>query len=497
MEMLNSLWIGSYKLRVFVPKYERNRIKVSPHPPAQTFRSDASIRSPERSYKEVIIAKEVMGTAKEKALVFNMVDDEKAWLENCWTTFLRKEFAWEENGEEIQWECGEIVKLCYMGDNVICIKNGSKWNLQQFVKEMGDWVNHWFEWVRNWQTSDVCHRRLVWTRWFGVPLHAWNPRFFRLAGLEIGNLIKVDDATEKRDIFDFARVLLSVPYRTDINRIVSANIDGQIFQIKVAEETLFDVNHMVNYESEDSSLWSSEDFGSILSGPTIASVHGRSQALSDDGQEFVSNAYRKNLEKKDLLENENHLMRNSFQILGKVDDQIDTTVEKEHSPKESYGEQGTHEEIKEPDAGHEMMREETEQRYSKGLLNISNGSGPVVNLKPNPSPDRVLLYTGTKKEKIDEFLGRSVWGNNQFEWAFREAEGRSGGILSIWNSEIFSIVSYWNMKGAIVVNGLWGPERTDCCIVNMYAPCPLQDRIELWDRIQSIVIQNPASCVCV
>ncbi|KAL8515928.1 hypothetical protein ACS0TY_014579 [Phlomoides rotata] len=103
----------------------------------------------------------------------------------------------------------------------------------------------------------------------------------------------------------------------------------------------------------------------------------------------------------------------------------------------------------------------------------------------------------TKKENIDEFLGKSVWGDGRFGWAFREAEGRSGGILSIWNSDLFVAVSCWHMKGAAIVNGLWRSERINCCIVNIYAPCPLNERIELWDRLQIIISQNQSSCLCI
>lgn len=43
------------------------------------------------------------------------------------------------------------------------------------------------------------------------------------------------------------------------------------------------------------------------------------------------------------------------------------------------------------------------------------------------------------------------------------------------------------MGGVVIINGHWGPDRTDCCIINVYAPCSLEERIELWDRLNSVI----------
>ncbi|KAL8501990.1 hypothetical protein ACS0TY_021212 [Phlomoides rotata] len=53
------------------------------------------------------------------------------------------------------------------------------------------------------------------------------------------------------------------------------------------------------------------------------------------------------------------------------------------------------------------------------------------------------------------------------------------------------------MVGGLVVNGLWGQERIHCCIVNIYAPCILSEKIDLWDRLVSVINQNPSACICV
>lgn len=51
-------------------------------------------------------------------------------------------------------------------------------------------------------------------------------------------------------------------------------------------------------------------------------------------------------------------------------------------------------------------------------------------------------------------------GNN--DWVFKPAEGRSGGILSIWNPSIFMKLGAHVENGFICVKGVWGHNRTDC-----------------------------------
>lgn len=107
------------------------------------------------------------------------------------------------------------------------------------------------------------------------------------------------------------------------------------------------------------------------------------------------------------------------------------------------------------------------------------------------------LIQESKKEHIDENFCRILWGGRgQFNWAFRESLGRAGGIVSLWDADKFLVKSQWHMEGAVVVNGLWGQGRQQCCIINVYAPCPLAERLELWDRLRYVVLQNQDVRIC-
>lgn len=104
----------------------------------------------------------------------------------------------------------------------------------------------------------------------------------------------------------------------------------------------------------------------------------------------------------------------------------------------------------------------------------------------------------TKLESISELDCKLTWGNEYCGWVYREAEGKAGGILSIfWDKQVFSYLSHWHVNGVLVVNGLWGQDKVECCIINVYAPCLVNEKEMLWDIIQTVVLQNVSSCVCV
>ncbi|KAL8547386.1 hypothetical protein ACS0TY_006928 [Phlomoides rotata] len=88
----------------------------------------------------------------------------------------------------------------------------------------------------------------------------------------------------------------------------------------------------------------------------------------------------------------------------------------------------------------------------------------------------------TKLEKFDVKLGRSLWGNNDCEWAYREAVGR---------------ISSWHINGMLVVNGRWIDGNVKVVIINVYAPCSIPEKQLLWEAINIVVEQSNDRKICV
>lgn len=74
-------------------------------------------------------------------------------------------------------------------------------------------------------------------------------------------------------------------------------------------------------------------------------------------------------------------------------------------------------------------------------------------------------------EKVDQNICKSLWGTGNFDWVGKASNGRSGGIIYLWNSEKFVCSSFWDMEAAVIVKGHWGLEgnenrrqNSDCCV---------------------------------
>ncbi|KAL8477025.1 hypothetical protein ACS0TY_029364 [Phlomoides rotata] len=93
-------------------------------------------------------------------------------------------------------------------------------------------------------------------------------------------------------------------------------------------------------------------------------------------------------------------------------------------------------------------------------------------------------------EKIDDKIERELWGDKDCEWVYREAVGRSGGLISIWNTKVFVKTSSWHLGGML-------DENVDMVIITVYAPCSIPEKEQLWEAINIVVEQYNDRKLCV
>ncbi|KAL8476334.1 hypothetical protein ACS0TY_028855 [Phlomoides rotata] len=103
----------------------------------------------------------------------------------------------------------------------------------------------------------------------------------------------------------------------------------------------------------------------------------------------------------------------------------------------------------------------------------------------------------TKLEQVDSRHGLDLWPGQEFDWAWSEAEGRSGGLISIWNKHRFEKTSSWHIKGLLVVNDRWTEDNEEMVVMNVYASCSSVEKAQLWDSINLVIEQNNTTKICV
>ena len=110
-------------------------------------------------------------------------------------------------------------------------------------------------------------------------------------------------------------------------------------------------------------------------------------------------------------------------------------------------------------------------------------------------PDIVTIQE-TKKETIDRKMVGSIWSFRFREWAFLPSEGRSGGILVMWDSR--------TVRGVEVLLGAYSVSvklsavsgGNEWWFSGIYGPCRSRERKEFWEELAGLY-GLCAECWCV
>ncbi|XP_071714093.1 uncharacterized protein [Rutidosis leptorrhynchoides] len=84
--------------------------------------------------------------------------------------------------------------------------------------------------------------------------------------------------------------------------------------------------------------------------------------------------------------------------------------------------------------------------------------------KPN-----IIALQETKAEKISEQWIERIWGNCDYRYAFKKSNGNSGGILTIWDPNIFIANRVVERESYIAIKGHWQDLGTELILINVYA----------------------------
>ncbi|KAK7282873.1 hypothetical protein RIF29_11967 [Crotalaria pallida] len=79
----------------------------------------------------------------------------------------------------------------------------------------------------------------------------------------------------------------------------------------------------------------------------------------------------------------------------------------------------------------------------------------------NSQKEKEQDFEETKLEAVDRRCCEMLWGAINFEWAFKPSEGRSGGLISLWRKETFSMINIHAGRDFILVQGKAIAEEID------------------------------------
>ena len=130
----------------------------------------------------------------------------------------------------------EDVKMAKLGGNKILLSFGDVEEALSIFKEFNLQFSDVFYSLERWVPGPNLSVRTVWLRFYGVPLHAWNPLIFEEIGGRFGEVLGVAKETEERSELLFGRVCIKTESHQFLNHLVDLVIFGNIFPITIREE---------------------------------------------------------------------------------------------------------------------------------------------------------------------------------------------------------------------------------------------------------------------
>ncbi|KAL8469021.1 hypothetical protein ACS0TY_032008 [Phlomoides rotata] len=550
---LNDIWFGSYKLRANLSKFDKksgtnkadSNTKMTSIGPSNSVQGNAWRKS-DISYAEAVKGSlrqpnenrnnQTQDDRSYAGLRYVSTVEDRERLKGCFIGILKEKFLW------IKEACEGRLSVNYLGGHLVLVQPSSELDIQDQDLER---IAYWFESIRPWCESDVDNKRVIWTQWFWVPMHAWNSKFFKLVSTKFGHLIRLDEDTFARRKLQMARVLIRTS-RPEIPREPFAVlIDERVFHIRIREE--------VEDLEDDYEEWSSDEVCVEDGDDSSWSKESDSKDTSDfrsvcvDGEKEAETFHRREeqLDDRDIINTVLHESRvginetrigtletpcsNKSEAAAVITRNGETLPDTSHDKREVGHNVGTEipdaetnsAQICAPTLGHTQHSAQSVEKILIDLNGPSFEDGPIHSLPVvsfnNPDEDwmetssesqsaqnsqmsdehdtcsgeeinsglTATKWTPSKAWDVGKKLGligkvtdeaiikhnedlerkkrrkagkeakletmedgicKAVWGRQNFDWAYKEAEGRSGGILSIWNDDIFCKSSSWHIK---------------------------------------------------
>lgn len=99
----------------------------------------------------------------------------------------------------------------------------------------------------------------------------------------------------------------------------------------------------------------------------------------------------------------------------------------------------------------------------------------------------LVFIQESNTENCTQKLINSFWNDPKISWAASPSTGLSGGIISLWNNSHFSSKEVKIQKNWVALKGFIKNNTWECTLINIYGPCNVEGRKEVWMDIINFV----------
>jgi len=248
---LDAIRIGLWKLRVNIARYRKKEQPKEARNQNRRVEGSKKVWSQKemhRSFAEVVMSGSASlsqgkkSDGEQKELEFDLpcfkVDVEPSlWLESCFIGRFSKLSNFQAVKESVVVGGYGSLSLSYLGENFMLLAGDGEISVAKVIDDNKEWFGDIFDSLVPWDNSFSVSGKVAWVRIRGLPLMFWNRQCFELIGELVGKFIEVDEATEAREILEFARLRIKIPAGGNANVVKSIIINDYRCRITFEEDT--------------------------------------------------------------------------------------------------------------------------------------------------------------------------------------------------------------------------------------------------------------------
>ncbi|XP_071713782.1 uncharacterized protein [Rutidosis leptorrhynchoides] len=118
----------------------------------------------------------------------------------------------------------------------------------------------------------------------------------------------------------------------------------------------------------------------------------------------------------------------------------------------------------------------------KGESNI----GWFRRIRLKESPDIVLIQE-SKCGIVDDKWIETIWGSSNFKFVQKPKVGKSGGMLMIWDPDVFLVEEAVEQQNILAIKGKWIGRNNVTVVVNVYGPHKEGDKKQMWEILEKLI----------
>ena len=173
---------------------------------------------------------------KWKGPVFETKSQVLPWMANSVVGWMSEDMNFDLLCEELIKGGMSMVKVRFMGDNMVLLTPKEDVLMEDIVKLNKDWFVSVFKDVEPWYEACVADHILVWVRCYGLPIPLWTKECLTKVVGEVALVVPIDDATLSWENLEFARFQVRNLLSCEVGVLKTFRINGQVFNISLVEE---------------------------------------------------------------------------------------------------------------------------------------------------------------------------------------------------------------------------------------------------------------------